>query len=106
MARICANYLRVGLGSCFSVSSTVGEGLLRILLFGDSGEMLLYCLCMCCFFCLVFVLDLIFAMMSGMENDEVVCVIENGFFHLSWWSWVVMNTIKRMVWMGCIISEI
>ena len=68
--------------------------------------MLLYCLCMYSLFGLVSELDLIFAMMSGMENDEVVRVIENGLFHISWWRWVVMKTIKRMVWMGCIISEI
>ena len=58
-----------------------------------------------CFSGLVFVLDLIFAMMSGMENNEVVCDIENGFFHLSWGGWVVMKTIKGMVWNGCVVMS-
>ena len=39
---------------------------------------------------LVFVLGLVFVVMSGLENDEVVCVVEDGFFHLSWGGWVIV----------------
>ena len=52
--------------------------------------MLLYYFRMYCFFGLVFVLGLIFVMVSGMEEDEVVCTIEDGFFLLSGRGWVVM----------------
>ena len=51
----------------------------------DGEEMLLNCLCVYGFvgFCLVCLL--FWVLMGGMEQDEIVGVVKNGFLHLSWW---------------------
>ena len=68
--------------------------------------MLLDCLCVNCFFGLGLVEDLIFSVVDGMKNDKVVSAIESGFFNLTRWARVVMKTMKWMIWMGCVISEV
>ena len=52
--------------------------------------MLFYCLGMNCFFGLVFVLGLFFVVVGGMENDEVVSIVEDGLFHLTGRGWAVI----------------
>ena len=68
--------------------------------------MLLDCLSVNCLFGLGLVEDLIFSVVDGMKSDKVVSAIEYGFFHLTRWGRVVMKTMKWMIWMGCVISEV
>ena len=38
--------------------------------------------------------------MSGMNDNEVVGVVENRVFHHAGWSWVMEEFVQWVVWMG------
>ena len=38
--------------------------------------------------------------MSGMNDNEVVRVLEDRGFHLAGWSWVMEKFVKCVLWMG------
>ena len=44
--------------------------------------------------------------MGGMEGEEVVCVIEDCFLHEAWWAGIVKQSIERVIWLSCVVSEI
>ena len=44
--------------------------------------------------------SLVSFVMSGMNDNEVVGVVEDRVFHHAGWSWVMEEFVQWVVWMG------
>ena len=55
--------------------------------------MLLYSMCVDDFLGLGFMRELVFIVVSCMEGDTVVSVVEDGFFHKTRWGLVIVEVI-------------